>query len=251
MIMIMGSQHDDILYFESVMSNKKEETVLGRYKITIGTIFNQAVLLVDGIKTNYLSSALTLYLVENYNVILVFTVGRCVAYSPDIKPLEIAISKNIVAGDVDQVNEDNVKMGQIPGFEQYFECSKDVIGYLFNAFEKRTFSTYKTANYVSTSVDYHSIYQISSMREFDHVLGFENSVVFDCNSAGIAMAASISKVPFVSIKVVERRINDKGNIDTYLNSLKEYVNIGKAIVTCIGDIGRNEVIIEERKDQYG
>ena len=248
MIMIMGSQHDDILYFESVMSNKKEETVLGRYKVTIGTIFNQAVLIVDGIKTNYHSSALTLYLVEKYNVILVFAVGRCIACSDDIKPLEIAISKNIVAGDVDQVNEENVKMGQIPDFEQYFECSKDVISYLFNAFEKRTFSTYKTANYVSTSVDFHNIYQINSLREFDHVLGFENGVVFDCNSAGLAMAASICKVPFVSIKVVERRINDKANIDTYLAALKEYVNIGKALVTCIGDIGRNEVIIEERRD---
>ena len=246
MIMIMGSQHDDILYFESVMSNKKEETVLGKFKITIGTIFNQAGLLVDEVKTNYLSSALTLYLVEKYFVILVLVVGRCISFSPDIKPMEIAISKNIIAGDVDQVNEENVKMGQIPGFEQVFECSKDVIEYLFNAFEKRTFSTYKTANYVSTSVDIHNIYQISGIREFDHILGFESSVVFDCNSAGVAMAASICKVPFVSIKVVERRMTDKNDINTYLSSLKEYINIGKAIVTCIGDIGSNEVIMEER-----
>ena len=246
MIMIIGSQHDDILYFESVITNKREETVLGKFKVTIGTIFNQAVILVDEVKTNYLSSALTLYLIEKYFVILVLVVGRCISFSPDIKPLEIAISKNIIAGDVDQVNEENVKMGQIPGFEQIFECSKDVIEYLFNAFEKRTFSTYKIANYVSTSVDIHNAYQISGIREFDHVLGFESSVVFDCNSAGVAMAASICKVPFVSIKVVERRITDKNNIETYIGALKEYVNIGKAIVTCIGDIGSNEVIMEDR-----
>ena len=248
MIMIMGSQHDDILYFESVISNKREEVVLGKFKVTLGTIFNQAVILVDEVKTNYLSSALTLYLIEKYFVILVLVVGRCISFSPDIKPLEIAISKNIIAGDVDQVNEENVTMGQIPGFEQVFECSKDVIEYLFNAFEKRTFSTYKVANYVSTSVDIHNTYQISGIREFDHVLGFESGVVFDCNSAGVAMAASICKVPFVSIKVVERRISDKNNIETYINALKEYVNIGKAIVTCIGDIGSNEVIMEDRGD---
>ena len=249
MIMIMGSQHDDILYFESVMTNKKEETVLGKFKVTTGTIFNQAVLVVDGIKTNYLSSALTLYLVEKYFVILVLVVGRCISFSEDIKPLEIAISKNVIAGDVDQVNEENVKMGQIPGFEQVFECSKDVIGYLFKAFEKRTFSVYKTANFVSTSVDYHNVSQINSLREFDHVLGFENGVVFDCNTAGVALAASITRVPFVSDKVVERNINDKNNIDTYLDALKEYINVGKAIVTCIGDIGRNEVITENRGGQ--
>jgi len=245
MIMIIGSQHDDILYFESVMSNKKEETVLGKFNVTIGTIFNQSVLLVDQVKTNYLSSALTLYLIEKYFVILVLVVGRCVSLSPDIKPLEIAISKQIIAGDVDQVNEDNVKMGQIPGFEQVYECSDDVVGYLISAFEKRTFSVYKMANYVSTSIDYHNASQINSIREFEHVLGFENNVVFDTNSAGIALASSMSRVPFVSVKVVERYINDKANIETYLKALKEYINIGKAIVTCIGDIGRNEVTTEE------
>ena len=117
------------------------------------------------------------------------------------------------------------------------------------AFEKRTFSVYKTANFVSTSVDYHSVSQINSLREFDHVLGFENGVVFDCNTAGVALAASITRVPFVSVKVVERNINDKNNIDTYLDALKEYINVGKAIVTCIGDIGRNEVITENRGGQ--
>ena len=60
MIMIIGSQHDDILYFESVITNKKEELIMGKFKVTIGTIFNQAVMLVDQVKTNYLSSALTL-----------------------------------------------------------------------------------------------------------------------------------------------------------------------------------------------
>ena len=247
MIMIIGSQHDDILYFESVMSNKKEETVLGRFTVTIGTIFNQSVMLVDQVKTNYLSSALTLYLIEKYFVILVLNVGRCVSLSPDIKPLEIAISKHVIAGDVDQVNEDNVKMGQIPGFEQVYDCSDDVVGYLINAFEKRTFSVYKLANYVSTNVDYHNVNQINHIREFDHVLGFESNIVFDTNSAGVAMSSTISKVPFVSIKVVERYITDKTDINTYLKALKEYINIGKALVTCIGDIGRNEVTTEERR----
>ena len=66
MIMIIGSQHDDILYFESIMSNKRTETVLDKYTVTIGTIFNQSVVLVDQVKTNYISSILTLHLIEKY-----------------------------------------------------------------------------------------------------------------------------------------------------------------------------------------
>jgi hypothetical protein len=44
------------------------------------------------------------------------------------------------------------------------------------------------------------------------------------------------------VKVVERYLDGEKNINTYLKAMKEYVNVGKAIVTCIGDIGRNEII---------
>ena len=193
MILIIGSQHDDILYFESVMSNKKQEIVLGKYPVTIGTIFNQGVVLVSDVKTNYVSSALVLHLIEKYFVFLIFNVGRCVAFTHDIKPMDIVISKRVIAGDVDQVDEDNVKFGQIPGFEQVFISQDDII---------------------------------------------------DSNSAGIALAAELKKVAFVSAKVVERYIDGKKDIHSYLKALKEYTNIGKAVVTCIGDISRNEVITE-------
>ena len=244
MIMIIGSQHDDILYFENVLTNKREETVLGKYKVTIGTIFNQSVLLVDQMKTNYVTSALTLYLIEKYYVILVLVVGRCVAYSHDLNLLDVAISKQVILGDVDQVNEDNVRYGQIPGFEQVFDCSNDVISYLGVAFEKRTYTTFKQANYISTSVDYHNPNQVKNMVEFEHVFGFNNHIVFDCNTGGVALACSLSKVPFVSVKVVERYIEQKADVNTYLQAMKQYVNVGKALVTCIGDIGRNEIITE-------
>ena len=218
--------------------------MLGKFKVTIGTIFNQAVLLVDQVKTNYLSSALILHIIEKYFVILVLVVGRCVAYTKDLKPLDIAISKQVILGDVDQVNEDNVKYGQIPGFDQVFDCSEDVISYLANAFEKRTYSVYKNANYISTSIDLHRAGQVKNMVEFDHVFGFDSNIVFDTNAGGVALACSLTKVPFVAIKVVERYFDKNSDVNTYLNAMKEYVNVGKALVTCIGDIGRNEIITE-------
>ncbi len=242
MILIVGSQHDDILYFESVMSNKKQEMVLVQYPVTIGTIFNQGVVLIDQVKTNYVSSALVLHLIEKYFIFLIFNVGRCVAFTHDIKPLEIAISKRTVAGDVDQVNEDNVKYAQIPGFEQVFVTQDDIIGYLSDAFEKRTYSKVKVSNFISTSVEYHRPEQVNHLKECEHLLGFANNIVFDSNSAGLALAASLKKIAFISVKVVERYIDGNKDINTYLKALKEYTNIGKAVVTCIGDIGHNEVI---------
>ena len=244
MILIVGNQHDDILYFESVMSNKKQDLILGKYPVTVGTIFNQGVVLVDQVKTNYVSSALILHLIEKYFIFLIFNVGRCVAYTHDLKPLDIVVSKRVIAGDVDQVNEGNVKYCQIPGFEQVFVTQDDIIGYLSDAFEKRTYSTVKIANFVSTSVDYRRLNQINHLKEGDHLLGLSENIVFDSNSAGIALTSELKKIAFISVKVVERYLDGPSNINTYLKALKEYTNIGKAVVTCIGDIGHNEVITE-------
>ena len=196
-------------------------------------------------KTNYLSSALALYLIEKYFVILVIVVGRCIAYTHDLKPSDIVISRRVITGDVDQVNEDNVKYGQIPGFDQIFDCSEDVISYLSSAFEKRTYSVVKNANFVSSSVDYHKPGQIYDIEEFNLILGFDNHVVFDTNCGGVALASSLTKVPFVVVKVVERYLDQMSDVKSYLKAMKEYVNIGKAVVTCIGDIGSNEIITGE------
>ena len=91
-------------------------------------------------------------------------------------------------------------------------------------------------------MEYHRASQVDHLKECEHLLGFSSNIVLDTNSAGIALAASLKKVAFVSVKVVERYIDGTKDINTYLKALKEYTNVGKAVVTCIGDIGHNEVI---------
>ena len=72
MIMILGSVHDDVLYFESVMTDRREEVVMNNYKVQIGKIFNQEVLLVYDVYTSYISAMLTNYLIEKYLLFLLF-----------------------------------------------------------------------------------------------------------------------------------------------------------------------------------
>ena len=79
MIAIIGSNHDDILYFESVVANKHSETILKRYQVTTGTIFNQEVLLVYGINTSILSGAIVSYILNKYYLDLMIVVGRCLS----------------------------------------------------------------------------------------------------------------------------------------------------------------------------
>ena len=137
MIAIFGTNHDDVLYFESIMANRNETTILRKYKVSIGTIFNQEVILIDGNYTTILSSALSSYVFNHYHVDLAYVVGRCVSISSSLKTGDIVIANTIINADVDQVEAKNVVLGQIPGFEKEFKVQNDLVGYVVDALNKR------------------------------------------------------------------------------------------------------------------
>ncbi len=244
MILILGSKHDDILYYESVMTNRKDDTIFGFVKVEYGSIFNQEVALVYDLYTSYLSSLVTNYIIQKYFVVLVFVVGKCVSYSKDTLPGDIVISRRVILGDVDQVKEANVKLGQLPHLPRSLESQDEVIGYISAALEKRSFSRYEVATYISANGILDKTNKIMPLIMNDYVLGHKTNVVFDCTSGGAFLAATIHSIPVIAVKVVEYQIDQPSNADSYINVLKQYSAVGRAIVTCIGDIGRNDIIRE-------
>ena len=130
MIVILGETHDDILYFTSVLANKREEKLLGRYKIAIGTIFNQEALIAYNLYTSTLTSAVLMHIIERYPVDLVIAVGRCIAVSKEVKSGNILVSKKVIDVNVDLTMFENIAMAQVPGFNRDFEVQDDIIGYI-------------------------------------------------------------------------------------------------------------------------
>ena len=244
MILIIGSTHDDILYFESVMTNKREEKLFDIYPLVFGSIFNQEVVLAYDAYTSYESSVITSMIIEKYFVVLVFVVGKCISYTPDVKPGEIAISKRVILGDVDQVMEANVKLGQIPHFPRSLESSDEVVGYISAALEKRSFSRYTVATFISSNSVLDKTTKLEPLMMDEYVLGHKTNIVFDCLSGGAFLGAALYKIPVIAVKVSEKLINEKSTADSYINLLKQYSSVGRAVVTCIGDIGRNDIMKE-------
>ena len=242
MIMILGSVHDDVLYFESVMTDRREEVVMGSYKVQIGKIFNQEVLLVYDIYTSYISAMLTNYLIEKYFVLLIFIVGKCISFNEDLKPGEIAVSKRVIAGDVDQIREANVRLGQIPGFPPNFKSEDEIMKLVATSIEKRSFSKYKLSSFISSNSIIDASSKVVNIETGGYMFGHKNNLVFDCTSVGVCISAYIHKVPFVAVKVVERILNTPPTTDSYIKVLQEFSSVGKAIVTCIGEISHNDVI---------
>ena len=242
MIMIVGSSHDDVLYFESIMSDKRREVVFDRFPIVLGRIFNQEVLVLGQVYSNYLSSSLVLYLVQKYMVILVFSVGKATAYSKDWKLGDIAISQITYAADVDQTADIETHFGQIPLMPANYASQPDVLSYLEKSLESKTDAAYYRAPYVSTNVVFTASTQLVEYDVDGKLFGKRERVVLDSTLGGVAMACSLCQIPFLGVKVIARFLDKPYTVNEYAAALSKFNDIGKAIVTTIGDIGRTDIM---------
>ena len=241
MIVILGETHDDILYFDSVLANRKQDEILGRYKISIGTIFSQDVLIVHDLFTSALSSAVTMYILEKYPVDLIIGVGRCVSVTKNIKNGNIVVSKKVIDVNVDLSMFENVAMAQIPGFSRDFDVQDDIIGYVCQGLERRIAIDYYRGIYLST--DNMSDSMRNHLIDSRSMFAMENeSLVIDQNSAGIAVACRLKETPFIIIKVAENNVDATSNLNTYSKVLSHYIDLGKAVVATINDIGRSDIL---------
>ena len=241
MIVIVGETHDDILYFESVLANRKEETILNRYKISIGTIFSQEAIIVHELYTSILASAVLMYILNTYYVDLVISVGRCMSVSPEIKNGDIVISSKIIDVNVDLTMFNDVSMAQIPGFERDFIVQDDIINYLSKGLEMRTSVDFHRAIYLST--DNMSKAMCDTLVQEKEIFALENELlVIDQNSSGIAVASSLKGVPFIVCKVAENNLAVANNLESYTHVLARYIDLGKAVMSTINDIGRSDVL---------
>jgi len=246
MILIVGNNSDDILYFSSILKNQKQETFFKKYHALIGSIYNQPIMLLQDVYTTTLSAAVALHLVQKYSIFLIINVGKCYTLSDEIKNGYIAVSRHTTFGDVNQCEIPGNRLGQIPNCENGFESSSEILKALNETLIKRTNYQFFEATYISSNVTYNDVSELN-----DYMLGGRifnediDKVVFDSEAAGLALAASLCDISFVAVKVVERHIGEKRTIKNYVKILNEYTDVGKAVVNAIGLIGQNDILREE------
>ena len=241
MIVIVGDTHDDVLYFESVLANKKEQIILNRFKVSIGTIFSQGAIVVHGMATSILTSSVLTYILDNYYVDLVIGVGKCLAVSDVYKRGNIALASSVIDVNVDLSVFNDVGFGQIPGFEREFSVQDDVFGYLAESIEKRPGIDFHNSVYLST--DNMSLEMVDHLSKHKSMFSTKNNnFVVDHNSSGIAVACTVKDVPFIVAKVVETGLDQSVNLKTYSQVLSRYIDLGKAVITMINNIGRSDIL---------
>lgn len=241
MILIVGSTHDDVLYFDKVLLNRKEEVVFSRYKISIGTVFNQEVIVLGDQYSSPLTSSLLTYIMTKYYIDLVFVIGKCYGIDRNTKSGDIAISSSVIDVNVDFSRIGNIGIGEIPGLPREYKVQNDLIDYVKQGIAKRTYVNSFTAIYLSS--DNLSDETFRKLKENKSIFGItDEKFVIDHNTSGAAVACTLKDVPLIAVKVVENQFDVESKIDNYLQVLDRYIDLGKAIVSTIGDIGRNDVL---------
>lgn len=242
MILIVGSEHDDVLYFRSILKDAKEEVILNKYRALTGTILNQSVMVLQDIFTSYVSSAVLTYIIEKYYVLMVFCVGTCFSQTKDLKVGDVVISEYSTFGDVDQIRMlKGTGLGQIPGYPRLFYSHKELLKNMEDALNT-VGSSYSICGFMNSSYYRKDQTLIEELSLEDSVSNSQKPVVLDGITAGAALASHLFDIPFISVKVVEARIGERTSLDDYIKVLEQYGNLGKAVVVCIGEISRNDVL---------
>lgn len=241
MILILGSVYDDVLYFDTQLKKRREETFKDHFKIIFGELYGQNVVLAYNIFTNYMSSVVTTYLISKYDVIAVINVGsvRCL---DDFKEGDIVYSETLFLGDADVSVFEKVKKGQVPTYPQIFS-GNSYFNNLINVYSSKfIISNVKKSNYISLNREIVSIDQLNQIKNENVILGVSKDFIFDSTFGGVALSSATFDVPFVCLKVVISKIKDKVTTLERIRCIKEYANVGKIISAIILEIGRKDTL---------
>ena len=241
MILILGSVYDDVLYFDTQLKKRREETFKDHFKIIFGELYGQNVVLAYNIFTNYMSSVVTTYLISKYDVIAVINVGsvRCL---DDFKEGDIVYSETLFLGDADVSVFEKVKKGQVPTYPQIFS-GNSYFNNLINVYSSKfIISNVKKGNYISLNREIVSIDQLNQIKNENVILGVSKESIFDSTFGGVALSSATFDVPFVCLKVVISKIKDKVTTLERIRCIKEYANVGKIISAIILEIGRKDTL---------
>ena len=241
MILILGSVYDDVLYFDTQLKKRREETFKDHFKIIFGELYGQNFVLAYNIFTNYMSSVVTTYLISKYDVIAVINVGsvRCL---DDFKEGDIVYSETLFLGDADVSVFEKVKKGQVPTYPQIFS-GNSYFNNLINVYSSKfIISNVKKGNYISLNREIVSIDQLNQIKNENVILGVSKDFIFDSTFGGVALSSATFDVPFVCLKVVISKIKDKVTTLERIRCIKEYANVGKIISAIILEIGRKDTL---------
>jgi 5'-methylthioadenosine/S-adenosylhomocysteine nucleosidase len=228
MIAIVGEDADDILYFKTKMSLTTTVKLFGNVEAYVGTLSKENAVVCAFGRGNYLSAMLMGMILKQYQPYLVFNVGTCSSFSPQLKQGDLLIADRYYFSGVDFTSEHSALYGQIPGMNPFYVADSSLndkienVAYLLaNRYVQRGYLLSGECFYMDEA-------PLKAIVEKNY-LSAASLLAYDTSSAGIALACQMAETTLFTIRVVNYQI---GKNEQRLN----YVRKGLEAMPTIGKI---------------
>lgn len=238
MIAILGVTEDDILYFKTKMDLKGTVDVFGDIKAYLGSIFKEDTIICAIGRSNYLSAMVTSAIISKYDPYLIFSIGSVGSFSDQLKQGDLFIPDRYYSADTDFSVPKIAPFGQIPGQPAFFVADTELNNKAESGAYLMTTRYIQRGYLLSGETLYMDLPPVQKIVK-DHYLLEEGLVTYDCSSLGVALACTVAKTSFLTLKVVAYQI---GKEDQKLN----WVRKGLEMMPTIGKIITRFLVEKER-----
>jgi len=243
MILIVGQSHDDVLYYENILRNKKSINSLFRtFPCVTGHIFNQEVTIIYNVVTSYVSGIVISTAIQQFKPNCVIYVGKCKAITKSINVGDIILANNIVPIDIDQCEYFDVKVGEIPVIQNDFHVDQIVLELLRKTCETTLTKDFHTCTLLCANKIYANENELEMYGHDDSFFGRRSRYVLDSDCISALLACKFHDIPFVTIKVVDSRLGEVTGVENFVKTLGAYAKVGKTVASFIGELGRRDLL---------
>ncbi|MGM9873300.1 MAG: hypothetical protein ACI31G_00030 [Bacilli bacterium] len=241
MILILGNTHDDIIYFESALRDKKEEKVFNTYPLVRGTIFNQKIIILYDIYGTSLLSSVLSYVVSKEYINLIINVGKCFALTDDLAFNTVTYTKSTYMYGLNYSKEKKVKTNECPSIPYRIDIDPSLTETFLSCFNKLSFKDLHLVSEINVESEEDKKKLLKENK--DNIIdGLSSSLICDSTVGAVSIISTLYSIPFISIKVVEGKLNENIDVNKYLEILKTFITVGKATIASIGEISTEHII---------
>lgn len=209
MILILGSNEDDILYFVNRMTVTNVEEIAHRTKVYVGEFSRQQVVVSYSGNTMMMASLMAGILMEKYHPYLVVNVGHAHSVSNKIRQGDLFLAERIYLGQVDMSPlSSKLKFGQVPG-ATLFTHSEDMCLNIIEMHNNREANKkivrgfILSCNLLSTNLEEARDMINNKYQALDEIIAVDSEV------GGISIACQFYDIPLVCLKAITYEIGNK------------------------------------------
>ncbi len=233
MILILGSNEDDILYFINRMNVTGVEEIAGRTKVYSGDFSRQPVVVTHTGTTMMMASMIAGMMIQKYRPYLVVNVGSAHSINPKLKQGDLFLAERIYLSHVDQSPlGSKIKFGQLPG-GALFTHSEDMCLNIIEMHNNREANKNIVRGFILSSN-----LLITNLDEAKDMVNkyyqpLSDMIAMDTEVGGIAIACQFYDIPIVCLKAITYEV---GNKEQFLSRERIGVEMTPIVGNLIGHL---------------